>query len=86
MDTIEDAVFDELRRLADVRGLSLPTLSRAQRLVDELGLRSLDLAHLVASLARRLHIDPFLKHVPITQVRTIGDLCDAYSTAIRHSS
>lgn len=83
MDTIESAVIDELQHVAALRGLSLPQITRRQRLIDELGLRSLDLAHVVAALERRLRVDPFLRHVSITKIATVGDLCDAYSLALR---
>jgi acyl carrier protein len=42
------------------------------------GLTSLDLAALVARLERRWRIDPFLEAKSITEVRTVGDLCQAY--------
>ncbi|MBL8826080.1 MAG: hypothetical protein JNM18_03790 [Planctomycetaceae bacterium] len=86
MESIEAAVFDELQHVAAVRGLALPALVRRQRLIDELGLRSLDLAHVVAALDRRLRVDPFLRHVPITKIATVGDLCDAYSIALRDAA
>ena len=46
------------------------------------GLTSLDLAALVATLARRWKIDPFLEVKAITEVRTVGDLCRAYQECI----
>jgi acyl carrier protein len=78
MDDVQIAVFEELRAVAELRGVELSDLSTRQYLVDELGFKSLDLAHLVAALERRLRADPFLEYVPITQVRTVGDLCQAY--------
>lgn len=86
MQGIEVVVVEELLRVAELRGLCLPPVTRTQRLVDELGLRSLDLAHLVAALERRLRVDPFFKHVPITRVQTVGDLCDAYTQVLREAS
>ncbi len=68
---------------AAMRGLNLPQIHPRQRLIDELGFRSLDLAHVVAALERRLRVDPFLRHVSITRIATVGDLCDAYSVALR---
>ena len=50
-------------------------------LVDQLGLASLDLARLVAILEMELDTDPFSDEVPITSVRTVGDLLDAYDPA-----
>jgi hypothetical protein len=47
------------------------------------GLTSLDLAALVARLARAWKIDPFLETRAITDVRTVGDLCRAYQETLR---
>ena len=82
MEELQKCVFEEVQRIADLRGVELPDLSPRQHLIDDLGLRSLDLAHLVAALEQRLRVDPFFKLVPITQVRTLGDLCTAYRTAL----
>jgi acyl carrier protein len=82
MGNVQTAVVEELQQVAELRGLSLPGLSPRQHLIDDLGLKSLDLAHLVAALQRRLRVDPFIKHVPITQIRTLGDLCAAYACAL----
>jgi acyl carrier protein len=82
MDDVQTAVVEELRAVAELRGLELGEFSAHHYLVDELGFKSLDLAHLVAALERRLRVDPFLEHVPITQVRTVGDLCQAYRSVL----
>lgn len=82
MENVQTAVVEELQQVAELRGLSLPNVSTRQHLIDDLGLKSLDLAHLVAALQLRLRVDPFIKHVPITQIRTIGDLCAAYTCAL----
>jgi acyl carrier protein len=79
LQNLDQTIIAELRQLAAVRGLTLPAIKRRDQLVDDLGLKSLDLAHLVAVLERRLNADPFLRLVSITSIRTVGDLCDAYS-------
>jgi acyl carrier protein len=48
----------------------------------DLALASLDLAQLVALLEADLAVDPFAALVPITSVRTVGDLCQAYQRAL----
>ena len=50
-----------------------------QLLVDDLGLRSLDLARIIAKLEMKLGVDPFAELVPVTSIRTPGDLCAAYA-------
>ncbi len=47
-------------------------------LTGELGLQSLDLAQIVATLEARTGLDPFAERVAITSVRTVGDLVAAY--------
>ncbi len=79
MQNLDATIIAELRRVAELRGLKLPdVIDRKQRLVDDLGLASLDLAHLVAVLDRSLQADPFLRLVSITRIRTVGDFCEAY--------
>jgi len=51
-------------------------------LVDQLGLESLHLARLVAVLELELDTDPFSDEVPITSVRTVGDLLQAYDPVV----
>ena len=46
------------------------------------GLTSLDLAALVARLARHWKIDPFLEMRSITEMRTVGDFCRAYQECL----
>lgn len=58
-------------------------LDTDQLLVDQLGLESLHLARLVAVLELELDTDPFNDDVPITSVRTVGDLLDAYDPVVQ---
>ena len=46
------------------------------------GLTSLDLAAVIALLERRWKVDPFLEHVSITDIRTVGELCRAYELGL----
>ncbi len=46
-----------------------------------LGLESLDLAQIVATLEARTALDPFAEQVAITSIRTVGDLVGAYRVA-----
>ncbi|MEV6823786.1 phosphopantetheine-binding protein [Amycolatopsis sp. NPDC051102] len=57
-------------------------LDEDQLLVDQLGLESLHLARLVAVLELELDTDPFSDEVPITSVRTVGDLLQAYDPVV----
>jgi len=72
-ETIRLAIADVLRR----RGHEVAPFDEDALLVTT-GLTSLDLAALIARLEQRWKVDPFLEAVPITEVRTVADLCRAY--------
>jgi hypothetical protein len=78
MKPYEQTIFQVLREIASQRTPGLPALEKRHTLTYDLGLRSLDLAQLVATLEIELRADPFARLVPITSVRTVGDVCDAY--------
>jgi acyl carrier protein len=71
--TIRVTITDLLRR----RGQALVPFDETDLLVAT-GLTSLDLAALIARLEQRWKVDPFLEAVPITEIRTVADLCRAY--------
>jgi hypothetical protein len=76
-ETIRLAIVDLLQH----RGRPVPSFDDHDLLVAT-GLTSLDLAALIARLEQRWKVDPFLEAVPITEVRTIADLCRAYRDVI----
>jgi acyl carrier protein len=75
---ISEAVRNQIGSLLDEKNLPVRNLGPDDRLNADLGLTSLDLATLVAALEMKLKADPFQELVPITSVRTIGDLEAAY--------
>lgn len=75
---LEETVRAAVLALARRRNPAIAEVQPAHRLTGELGLKSLDLAELVAGLEMELAIDPFAELVAITSVRTVADLCDAY--------
>lgn len=81
VSAVDTAVYDVLRSVGAQRGIETDDLRPHLRLVDEIGFRSLDLARIMAMLELRLGVDPFAQLVPITSVRTVGDLCRAYRLA-----
>ncbi|MEW1912648.1 phosphopantetheine-binding protein [Kitasatospora sp. NPDC085895] len=50
--------------------------------LTELGFNSLTLAQLLIELEMQLGVDPFEDGVSITDMRTIGDLAQAYTAAL----
>ena len=71
MKVVGSVVREKSPEVADIRP--------DQMLVDDLGLRSLDLARIIAKLEMKLGVDPFAELVSVTSIRTPGDLCAAYA-------
>jgi acyl carrier protein len=78
MQNLEKTIHEAIRDVGEQRGLTLPPIGDQQHLIADLGFKSLDLAQLIAVLETTLRADPFARLIPITQVRTVGDLCSAY--------
>ncbi len=74
-DIVVEAVREQARETSDGREFDEDT-----KLHAELGLKSLALAALVATLEHTLRVDPFADFVSITSIRTVGDLVAAYTT------
>ena len=74
---IEATVHRAIAELLERNEQPVPRFGNDDLLVAT-GLGSLDLAALVAKLARIWKVDPFLEAVAITEIRTVGDLCRAY--------
>jgi acyl carrier protein len=75
---ISKTVRGQIDLLLDERDLPGRNIGPEDRLNADLGLTSLDLASLVVALEMKLKADPFQELVPITSIRTVGDLEAAY--------
>lgn len=71
-------IQEEVNTILEEQGHPARRISADDRLNAELGLKSLDLARLVVGLEVRTGADPFQELVPISSVRTVGDLREAY--------
>jgi acyl carrier protein len=78
MDDVTRTVLEMVLAAGRRKAPQLAEVRREQRLVDDLGLGSLDYAALVAALEMALDVDPFAAEASITDIRTVGDLCDVY--------
>jgi acyl carrier protein len=78
---IEAMVHKTIAELLERRGRQAVAINNDSLLVA-IGLISLDLAALIATLQTRLKADPFFSAKSITDVRTVGDLCRAYGDFI----
>ncbi|MBP7964359.1 MAG: hypothetical protein KBG20_00345 [Caldilineaceae bacterium] len=81
MEERKQIIYKTIQRVAEDRAIQLEMLHDDAALVDTLGLRSLDLARILAILELKLNVNPFAELVSITSVRTVGDLCAAYDKA-----
>jgi acyl carrier protein len=72
--TVHDVILNVARRVQP----TLSELQAEQELVHHLGLRSMDLARILAMLELRLDADPFAELIAVTSVRTVGDVVNAY--------
>ncbi|MBU4272307.1 MAG: acyl carrier protein [Planctomycetes bacterium] len=74
-ETILAVVLDVVRE----KSPEIEAVRPDQMLVEDLGLRSLDLARIIAKLEMKLDVDPFAELVAVTSIRTPGDLSAAYA-------
>ena len=78
---VDQLVRDTISDLLEEQGLDNPGVEDDAKLVDTLGLKSMDIAQVVLVLEDELDADPF-QEIPITSVRTVGDLINAYQIAL----
>lgn len=79
MNTTEDVIYEVLARVMREEGLEAAGFTDQSRLIDDLGLKSLHVARILAMLELELDYDPFGSGaVPITGMQTVRDLCAAY--------
>jgi acyl carrier protein len=76
-----DVVATEIRTLLEDDLDDCPTISRTDSLHD-LAMNSLLLARLVIALEMEIGVDPFTAGHAIADVRTVGDLADAYEKTL----
>ena len=78
MNELENEICRVVVKIARRRSPTLASVTHDQALVADLGLESLDIAELVATLEVQIGRDPFAKDVAISTVKTVADLCRAY--------
>jgi hypothetical protein len=74
------AILTVLEEVGRDRGIE-PTALLPQRGLVDIGFKSIDLARVVALAEIRLGVDPFETR-PITDIRTVGDLCRVFEDAL----
>ncbi len=78
MKELDAIVHEVVLEVVQQASAAVISVGDSDTLTGELGLQSLDLAQIVATLEARTGLDPFAERVAITSVRTVGDLAAAY--------
>ena len=78
---VAEAVKDIVAMVMTARDLDPAGIAPDAKLSETLGLRSMDLAQIVLTLEDDLDTDPF-QEIPITSIRTVGDLTQAYLVSL----
>jgi acyl carrier protein len=79
LDELKTTIDNVLLTIVREKSPDVAEILPNQSLVEDLGLRSLDLARIIAKLEMKLGVDPFAELVSITSIRTAGDLVAAYA-------
>jgi len=77
-------VLEVLRKMAEERSIDPEAVQSHNNLVD-IGFKSIDLARIIALLELELEVDPFERH-PITDISTVGDLCEVYENELTRTA
>ena len=81
LDSVASTVINIITEVLSEQGLLNGTVEESAKLVDTLGLKSMDIAQIVLNLEDELDTDPF-QELPITSIRTVGDLINAYRQSL----
>lgn len=80
---VRDLVIAEIQRLlAEVNRPCPAEITEEAALTDDIGLDSLSLASLYIALEDALQVDPFSNGINVTDMRTVGDVVNAYGAMI----
>jgi acyl carrier protein len=82
MENLEKEIREAILEVVRETNPSITWVEDHQQLHADLGVKSLDLARIVASLELSLEADPFAELVAITSARTVGDLIGAYRRSL----
>lgn len=73
--TVVDGIIQDIQ---EQQGLRKVAIQDDLQIVGDLGLKSLDIAQLIAMLEVELEVDPFAAGVPLSSVITVKDLYAVY--------
>lgn len=80
---IQEIIFDSIYKIAEDEAIAIGEISMDTALVDDIKLKSLQLARLFAMLEMEHGLDLFSSgQVSVTDIRTIGDLYNTCEAAL----
>ena len=80
---VGEVIENVIRATAQEHKLNVPQLKKSTALVEELGFTSWTIVSLFADLEKVFGVDPLEDdEVAITDIRTVGDLCDLYENCL----
>jgi len=82
MENVNEAIASVIQMIQEQQGYRQVALKDEHRVVKDLGLSSLDVAQLIATLEMELGVDPFSEGVSIMDVHTIGELRQVYADSV----
>jgi putative hemolysin/acyl carrier protein len=80
-----DIICEEMISILEDKDSDIKEFKDDDGIFDELNFSSLDLAQLISILETRLQIDPFEELVPLTRIRSVKDLIQAYEKCLPSS-
>lgn len=79
MDKVFEIVKESINDILLMNGLDEIDIKKDSKIVQDLGLKSLDIAQLIAMLEAEYDIDPFNEgRATLAEVLTVEDLCKLY--------
>jgi acyl carrier protein len=79
---VHQTVQQEIHRLLGQRDRIVPDIAEECHLQADLGFTSVELVRLISALDANLQIDLLAQHIFITDLRTVGDLIQAYQKSL----
>lgn len=82
MQSIQAVIEDVIRQIQEQKSFVAPAITQESRLIADLGFSSLDIAQLIAYLEMELEVDPFTQGALLSEIRTVGSLCEIYQSCL----
>ncbi|MCX8131434.1 MAG: acyl carrier protein [Clostridia bacterium] len=82
MEQTEKIIKNVIQEILEQKPYKVTEIKDEQRLIEDLGFSSLDIAQLIAHLEIELDADPFSQGALISSVRTVKSLIEVYQACL----